>query len=276
MTTSIAASSTTPASPPASNRPRPRAIADTLVLARRSVTVVFRTPTVIIANAFLPVVLLSVMTASFAKIVMPGADYSDYVNQVLPLFAVMGLVFASVDTGLAAHKDLHSGMDSRLRAMPMSRFAPLTGRILGDAVRNLMTLMILLAVGVGLGFRFTAGVLPAVGAVALMMLFGSCFAWIPMLAALISKSAESMATVLTGLLLVLSFLSVGFVPLDDLPAWAQPVARINPVSSVVEAVRALAHGGPTAAPVLKTLAWSAVIAIGFGALSLKRYRKEGR
>ncbi len=256
--------------------PRPNALADTMVLARRSVTVVFRTPTVIFANAFLPVLLLSVMTASFAKIVMPGADYRDYVNQVLPLFAVMGLVFASVDTGLAAHKDLHSGMDTRLRSMPMSRVAPLTGRILGDAVRNLVTLTILLAVGFVLGFRFDAGLLPALGAVALMMLFGSSFAWIPVFGALVAKSSESMATVLTGVLLVLSFLSVGFVPLDDLPSWAQPVARANPVSSVVEAVRALAHGGPTAGPVVKTLAWSAVIAVVFATLALRRYRREGR
>ncbi len=254
----------------------PRAVADTLVMARRTSKVVFRNPAAIFSAAFLPVILLVVMTLSFAKVVMPGADYSDYVNQVLPLFAAMGLVFSTVDTGVAAHTDLHAGMDTRLRSMPMSRIAPLAGRILGDLTRNLMTLAILFAVGSAMGFRFSAGFVPAVGAVLVMVVFGLCFAWVPVYGAVLVESVESMITVMTALLLCLSFLSVGFVPLDDLPGWAQPVARINPVSSVVEAVRALSHGGPTAGPVIRSLVWSAALLVVFSTLALRRYQRDSR
>lgn len=255
---------------------RPAILDDTLVMAGRSIRVVSRTPAAVLSATFMPIILLLVMTASFSKVVLPGGSYGDYVNHVLPLFAVMGMIFSSVTTGVAAHRDLHSGMDNRLRTLPVASSAPLVGRIVGDATRNLLTLVVLGGVGVALGFRFRAGMVPALSTVGLALVFGFAFACIAVAVAARASSAEAMVSALNGLLLVLSFLSNGFVDTDDLPGWAQPVATLNPVSSVVDAMRALTQGGATTGPVLEALAWSIGLSAVFGSLAVVAYRRTHR
>jgi len=246
---------TTPTAP-SLGRPRPHLVGDALVMTQRSIRVVARTPASVVGGIFMPLILMLVMTAGFAKVVIPGGTYSEYIDQVFPLFVAMGMMFSSVTTGLAAHRDLHSGMDARLRTLPMSRSAPLIGRIAGDATRNVVTIVVLGAVAAALGLRFRAGVPAAVAAVAIALAFGAAFAWLAVAAAVRARSAEAVAAALNGLLLVASFLSTGFVPAGDLPAWVRPIARNSPVSATVDAMRALTQGGPTAAPVLRSLAWS--------------------
>lgn len=248
---------------------RPALVGDAVVMAGRSMRAVVRTPAAIVAAIFMPLVLMSVMTISFAKVVRPDAGYGEYIDDVLPLFAAMGMMFSSVTTGLAVLRDLESGMDARLRTLPVARSAPLVGRIVGDGFRNLVTLVVLGLVAVALGFRIHTGVLPAVGAVVVALLFGTAFAWIAVAAAVRARSGEAVTAALNGVLLVLSFLSTGFVPAEDLPGWAQPIARVNPVSVTVEAVRVLTQGGPTTGPVLKALAWSIGLAVGFAALAVR-------
>ena len=155
---------------------------------------VVRTPAAIVAAVFMPLVLMVVMTAGFAKVVNPSGSYQDYINQVLPLFVVMGVAFSAVTTGVAAHRDLHSGMENRLRTLPIAPAAPLAGRIIGDASRNLITLVVLGLAGAAIGFRFHAGIGGALGAVALALLVGSAFAWLAVAAALRASSAESVTS----------------------------------------------------------------------------------
>jgi ABC transporter DrrB family efflux protein len=94
---------------------------------------------------------------------------------------------------------------------------------------------------------------------------------------LAAGSAEATGGLLNLPLTTLSFLSTGFVPADDLPGWAQPIARVNPISVAVEALRALAQGGPTTGPVLRSLAWSAAIAVVFCILALRTlHRRRAR
>lgn len=262
MTTTATATATMPG-------PRPAPVGDAVIMAGRSVRAVLRTPAAVISALFVPLVLLLVMTAGFAKVVLPDGSYGDYVNRVLPLFAVMGMIFSSVTTGLAAHRDLASGMDARLRTLPVARSAPLVGRVAGDAVRNVVALLVVALVGATLGFRLRAGVPAAVGALGVGVAFGVAFAWLSVAAAVRARSAEAVASLLNMVLLVLSFLSTGFVAAADLPGWAQPIARNSPVSLTVDALRALTQGGPTTTPVLKALAWSVSLTALFATLAVR-------
>lgn len=255
---------------------RANVFGDALVMIGRSVTVSRRTPSAVVSATFLPVILLLTMTAGFAKIVDPAGSYADYVNSVLPLLVVMGVVLSSLTTGVAAYQDLHSGLDDRLRTMPMARSAPLIGRIVGDAVRNLATVVVVVALGVALGFRFGTSPFAILGFFVLPLVFGVGFAWLAVALAIRAGSAESVASVLNAVLLTLTFLSTGFVAMDDLPGWAQPIAQVNPVSSVVEAMRALAHGGPLMTPLISSLAWSAGLVGVFGGLAIRGYRQRTR
>lgn len=267
-------STATPARPSAPVRaaPRPALVDDALAMTGRAIRVVLRTPAAIVAAVFMPLILMLVMTAGFATVVVPDGTHRDYVNQVLPLFVVMGMSFSAITTGVSAHRDLHSGIDARLRTLPVASSAPLIGRILGDAARNLVTIVVLVLVGVALGFRHTTGPAAAVAAVLLALVFGTAFAWLAIAAAVRARSAETVATALNAVLLVLSFLSTGFVAVADLPGWAQPIARNSPVSAAIDALRALTHGGPTTAPVLKALAWSATMTAVFATSAIRHRR----
>jgi ABC transporter DrrB family efflux protein len=213
------------------------------------------------------------MTLGFAEVVMPGRSYTDYVNYSLPLFVVMGVVFAGLGTAVATYHDLHSGMDARLRTLPMARSAPLLGRVAADAVRNLATAVLVAAAGFALGFRFEAGAGRAVAFFVVPVVFGFAIAWFMVAVAILSSSAETAISVINALLLVLSFLSSGFVPVGELASWAQPLAEVNPLSSVIDAMRALAHGGALAEPLLRTLAWTVGLTAVFGTLAVRGYRR---
>lgn len=256
---------------------RPSVFGDTLVMAGRSVTVARRTPTTMLTATFMPAILLLTMTAGFAKIVNPDGSYADYVNWVLPLLVMMGVMFSSINTGIAAHQDLKSGLHDRLRTLPIAQSAPLVGRIIGDAARNLATVVVVVALGIALGFRFDTSIFAIIGFFVLPLGVGAGFAWLAVAVAVRAATAESVESQLDAGLLVLSFLSTGFVPKHDLPGWAQPIAEVNPVSSVVEAMRALAHGGAVAGPLVCSLAWSVALTTVFGVLAVRTYRhRAGR
>lgn len=253
---------------------QPDVVADAWVMIGRTVRLTLRDPAALVLAVFVPVVLMLLMTAGFAEIVRPGAGYSAYLDFSLPLFVLMGIVFAALTTAVLTVRDLNSGMDSRLRTFPMARSAPLVGRIAGDLLRNAITVVTVVAIGLGLGFRFHTNAVSVLGFFVLPLVFGIGVAWCMVAVAVRARSAESVVTVLNAALLVLSFLSTGFVPLDALPGWAQPVAAVNPISSVVEAMRVLAHGGDLAATLPAALAWPVGLTVVFGAVSVRGYRQR--
>lgn len=254
--------------------PRPALVADAITMTERSIRIVLRTPAGIVSSIFVPVVLTLVMTAGFAKVVSPDASYADYFNRIQPLFVIMGIAFGSIGTGIGAHLDLNTGMDARLRTLPMAPSAPLIGRIAADAMRNLITIVVITLVGVALGFRLRAGVLPALGAVGIAVFVGIAFAWFAISVAVRAKTAEVVASMLNGIILILSFLSAGLVPVADLPGWAQPIAENSPITAAVEAMRALTQGGETAGPVLRTLVWFGAISVVASILAVRGIKRH--
>lgn len=259
-----------------STAPRPDVLTDGWALTIRAILVTLRNPVLLMMATFFPLILLVLITVSFGSLVAPGGSRADYVNFSLPLFAVMGILFAGLGTGMTTYADLQSGFDRRLRAMPIAPSAPLIGRIAGDAVRNLITLVVVVAVGYLLGFRFTGGVPGAIGFLVLPLVFGSGVAWMMVAIAVYAKSGESVGAALNAILLVASFVSTGFVPRQDLPSWIQPIAAANPVSSVVEAMRGLAASGPILSPTVRALAWTVALTVVFAALATRGYRRHGR
>lgn len=257
------------------NQPRASAWTDTAILAGRGLLLTARSPATVAMAAAFPVVLLVFLSVSFAKVIMPGGSYADYVNYSVPLFATMGITFATLSTANAVYLDRVAGFDDRLRTLPMSPIAPLAGRIIADTARNLATVAVVTGVGIVLGFRFENGVLGAAAYFLLPLAYGFGLAWLMVAVAMYASSAESANAALNALLLVLSFLSTGFVKLGDLPDWAQPIARANPISHVVEAMRAFAHGGSAGDHVLAVVAWSIGLTAVFGALAVRRYARRG-
>lgn len=249
---------------------------DIAVMTRRGVTLMVRSPMTMSTAAFMPIILLLLLSVSFGSVVMPGAGVADYVQFATPLFVTMGVAFGAISTAISAQQDRTSGFDDRLRTLPISPVAPLAGRIIADVGRNLVTLILVTADAVALGFRFHNGVLGAVVYVVTPLIFGFGLAWFMVAVAMIAESAESAASMLNAVMLVLSFLSVGMVPLEDLPGWAQPIASANPVSHAIGAMRDATTSGASVlgADAGITLVWSPGLTAMFGYVGVRAYRRS--
>lgn len=249
-------------------------ITDTAVMARRGLTLMARSPVMVAATSLMPVILMVLLSVSFGRMVFPGAPLADYIQYAAPLYVVMGLIFGGISTAVAAQQDRVSGFDDRLRTLPMSSIAPLAGRILADSMRTLVTIVVVTGVATILGFRFENRFAGALVYLAVALIFAFGMAWLMVAIAMVASSPENAVSGINALMLLLSFLSTGMVQLDDLPGWAQPVARINPVSHVVGALRDASSAGQPlwGFDAWITVLWAVGLTLAFGVLAVRGYR----
>lgn len=211
------------------------------------------------------------------SIVVPGTgSYPDY----LMAGAAAQVALASVGpTAIAVALDLRGGLVDRFRSLPISRPAVLVGHTLADLVMSLVGLVVVLAVGLLLGWRAHTGVGPLLAGVGVLAAFSFVMLWVGVLLGMVLRNAETIDSV-GGLVVVLfSFLSSAFLSVNRYPAWLRPVAEWNPVSSVTNQVRLL-WGDPVAAdPGYAGRQPGTVVAIALcvvlaatAAISFRRYR----
>jgi ABC transporter DrrB family efflux protein len=200
----------------------------------------------------------------------PGISYVDF---LMPGIIVQTAIFGSTQTGVGLADDLQKGMIDRFRSLPMARSAVLAGRTLSDTVRNLFVVLLMLVVGVLIGFRFSGGFWPAVAGILLAILFGLAFSWISAIVGLNVTNVEAAQTASFIWIFPLTFASSAFVPVYSMPAWLRPIARNNPVTVTVNSLRALFLGGPVHLFLPATLLWIAGILVVSVPLAVRRYRR---
>lgn len=247
---------------------------DTVAMTRRNLYHYLRVPALVavaVAQAVLFVVMFSYVFGG--AIETPGVAYVDY---LMPGIVVLAVAFGSPNTGVGLAEDLTTGMLDRFRSLPMARPALLAGRTLADAVRNLFVVLVMVGVGHLIGFRFHAGPLAAVAAIALPVAVGYVLSWFAALVGLATGDAETAGTASLLPIIPLAFTSSAFVPLDTMPGWLQAWADINPITHIVDAIRACIIGGPTATPVLQSLGWLAALSALVVPLALRRYHQATR
>jgi ABC transporter DrrB family efflux protein len=144
-------------------------------------------------------------------------------------------------------QELKKGVIDRLRSMPMARSAVLAGRLVADTGRMLVTILIVVGVGYAVGFRFSNGVVPAIAMVVLATVFGLAICCISAYTGLAIGDEESVQAFGLIWLFPLTFLSSAFVPIATMPGWLQAFANNQPVTYVIDTMRALALGGPVEA-----------------------------
>jgi ABC transporter DrrB family efflux protein len=247
-------------------------VADAAAVTKRNLYRYIRVPTLLLFSTIQPVMFVLLFTYVFGgSIQVPGVD--KYVDYLIPGILAQTVIFGSTQTGVALAEDLSRGMIDRFRSLPMARSAVLAGRTLSDTVRNLFVVLLMVLVGTLVGFRFHAGVLPAVGAVLLAVMFGLAFSWISAFIGMSVRDVESAQAAGFVWVFPLVFASSAFVSVENMPGWLQAFAEINPITKVVDALRALCLGGPTAIPVLQALAWIVAILLVFVPLAVSRYRR---
>jgi ABC-2 type transport system permease protein/oleandomycin transport system permease protein len=248
------------------------AVSDTLVLARRNLLVWARVPAYLVFTVIQPVMFVLMFRYVFGgAIKVPGGDYVDF---LMPGIIGQTAAFASFATAIALAQELKKGVIDRLRSMPMARSAVLTGRLLADTGRMLVTILIIVAVGYAVGFRFHNGVIPAILMVVLATVFGLSICLIAAFTGLAIGDEESVQAFGLIWLFPITFLSSAFVPISSMPGWLQAFANNQPVTYVINTMRALALGHqPIEANLWKSIAWLAGILIVFVPLAVRAYKR---
>ena len=264
---------TAPAGPGLGVRAR-WAVTDTLTITRRNLLVWMRVPAYLVFTVVQPVIFVLMFRYVFGGAIRVVGVPGGYVNYLMPGIIAQTAAFACFGTAIALAQELKKGVIDRLRSMPMARSAVLTGRLLADTLRMLVTILIVLAVGFAVGFRFSNGVIPAIAMVALAVLFGVAIACISAFTGLAIGDEESVQAFGLIWIFPLTFLSSAFVQISTMPGWLQAFANNQPVTYTVDAMRALALGHlPVWDSLWKSLAWLAAIFIVFIPLSVRAYKR---
>lgn len=248
------------------------AIQDTLVITQRDLRRVARKPDLLAGEIMMPATFLLLFNYVFGGAIGAGAGV-DYTQFLVPAIIVMAALIGATQTGISLAEDLSNGVVDRFRSLPMSGVAVLAGRTVSDALRNVASIALVIALGYLIGFRFEAGAPAAIVAVLAAAALGFAVSWVVALIATVVKSAEAVGMVNMLWLMPVWFASSMFVPTDTMPGWLEPVARNQPVSVTVDAIRAFSTSGFNAELVLKALLWSAGLLVVFVPLATFRFRR---
>jgi len=251
--------------------PRSAIFADALVIARRNLTRIARTPQLLVFATIQPVMFVLLFRYVFGGAIhVPGISYVDY---LIPGIIVQTVVFGATSTAVGLSEDMSKGIIDRFRSLPMSRSAVLAGRTIADLVRNVFVVLLMIVVGLAVGFRFHNGFVPAVAAVFVALLLGYCLSWVFAFIGLTVADPETAQ--IAGFLPIfpLVFASSVFTSIRSMPGWLQAFAKVQPITRAANSVRALTEGGPVATDLIWTVVWSIGILAVFAPLAVRRYRK---
>jgi ABC-2 type transport system permease protein/oleandomycin transport system permease protein len=244
---------------------------DIMVLAWRGILKYLRLPQLLIFNVMLNVVLLLLFNYVFGGAIQTGGV--NYIQYFLPGFVAQTVVFGSTQTSVAISEDLSKGLIDRFRSLPVSRAAFLAGRVISDAARYAFLLLLMVGVGMLMGFRFQNGFGPAVAGLGLILLFGIALTWVAVFIGVSVKDIETAQTAGFVWVFPLVFASSTYVPIFTMPGWLQAFAKINPVTPMVDTVRALFLGGDVYASLWKILVWELGLISVFLFLALRRSKR---
>jgi oleandomycin transport system permease protein len=222
-----------------------RAARHGLTLGWRSLLKLRHSPDQLLDVLLLPITFVLVFVFLFGKAV--AGDWRAYLQFVLPGIAVQALMFASMGTALALNADLRTGIFDRLRSLPIARSSPLTGHLLGDLAKDVVSLVLVFA-------------------------FAVC--WVAALVGMLARSPGSVQGLAFLLIFPLTFGSNVVVPTASLPGWLQAWVRINPVTQVSDAARGLILDLPPGRSVAASLLWTAGILVVFAPLAVRAYRRQ--
>ncbi|MBU6328456.1 MAG: ABC transporter permease [Acidobacteria bacterium] len=248
-----------------------RAIGDAVVLTERNLIGYVRIPEALFFSSVQPIMFVLLFRYVFGgAIATPGMSYVDYLMAGIFVQTVM---FGSIQTSIGLAEDLQKGLIERFRSLPIARSAVLAGRTTSDLLRNVVVIVIITVVGLAVGFRIHTNLLAFLGAVGLMLLFAYAISWGFAYIGLAAPNSEVAQLMSFPILFPLTFASTAFVPAATMPSWLRAFAEHQPVSLVINSVRALTEGGPTARWVVPALIWCVALMVAFIPLAVWRYRR---
>jgi ABC transporter DrrB family efflux protein len=244
----------------------------TFSLAWRTLVQIKHNPAELIDFSIQPVMFLLLFTYVFGGAI--GGSPHAYLTFALPGIIVQNSLFTTLNTATGLSTDLDKGFFDRLRSLPIARFAPLAGRILADIAKQAWSVLMLLVIGLILGFRTGANPLAVVAAAGLVLVCTLALSWALVLVAMLAANPEKVQIFGFVVLFPITFTSDAFVRTASMPGWLQAWSKANPVSLISDAMRGLMVSGPVTRPLLESLAYAAAFTAVFAPLAVRAFRRR--
>jgi ABC-2 type transport system permease protein len=246
-------------------------ISNTGVMLGRSIRHVTRSMDTIITVTIMPIAFMLLFRYVFGGAIQAGTD--NYVNYLMPGILLIAIASGISYTGYRLFNDMQSGIFERFHSMPIARSSVLWGHVLTSLVSNAISVVIILLVGLVMGFRSSAGVLAWLAVAGILTLFTLALTWVAVIAGLMASSTDG-ATAFSYPIVFLPFISSAFVPTDTMPGPVQAFAENQPVTSIVNTIRALLEQQPVGSGIWIALGWCVGILIVAYAFAMRAYRRK--
>jgi ABC-2 type transport system permease protein len=244
---------------------------DTAVLQGRSLRHITRSPDTIITTTIMPIAFMLLFVYVFGGAISSGSD--SYVNYLLPGILLITIASGISYTAFRLFLDMKSGIFERFQSMPIARSGVLWAHVLTSLVANLISLVIVVGVALLMGFRTGAGVPAWLGVAGILFLFTLALTWTAVIPGLSATSVEG-AGAFSYPLIFLPFISSAFVPTATMPAPVRWFAEHQPVTSIVNTIRALFAQQPVGDDIWIALAWCAGILVVAYVFAMITYRRK--
>ncbi|MFI6831753.1 ABC transporter permease [Kribbella sp. NPDC050241] len=244
---------------------------DTAVLTGRSLRHITRSPDTIITTALMPIAMMLLFVYVFGGAIDTGS--TSYVNHLLPGILLITIASGVAYTAFRLFTDLQGGIFERFQSLPIARSGVLWGHVLTSVVANLISLVIVVGVALIMGFRTGAGVAAWLAVAGILILFTLAVTWLAVVAGLSAKSVDG-ASAFSYPLIFLPFLSSAFVPTETMPGPVRAFAENQPVTSIVNTIRALFAEQPVGSDIWIALAWCVGLLVAAYAFAVALYRRK--
>ena len=251
---------------------RPGPVTQTLAFGWRALLKIKHTPEQLFDVVVTPIMFTVLFTYMFGGALAGSPDA--YLQFLLPGILVQTVIFTTVYTGFTLNTDISKGIYDRFRSMPVWQPSPLVGAMVGDTVRYTASSLIVVIVGLMLGYRPHTGAVGVLFAIALLNLFAFGVGWIFTALGLLLKTPGTVMTLSWTVLMPLTFASNIYVEVSTMPEWLQAIVSVNPVTLVVTAVRGILDGGVTMGEIWLSLFAPAVVTALVAPVAMVLYRRE--
>jgi ABC-2 type transport system permease protein len=246
-------------------------ISNTGVMLGRSIRHVTRSMDTIITVTIMPIAFMLLFRYVFGGAIQAGTD--NYTNYLMPGILLIAIASGISYTSFRLFNDMQSGIFERFHSMPIARSSVLWGHVLTSLVSNAISVVVIIGVGLLMGFRSSAGVLAWLAIAGILALFTLALTWVAVIAGLAASSVDG-ASAFAYPLIFLPFLSSAFVPTTTMPAPVKAFAENQPVTSIVNSIRALLEKQPVGDDVWVAIAWCAGILVIAYAFAMRVYRRK--
>ncbi|MCL1632511.1 ABC transporter permease [Sporolactobacillus sp. CPB3-1] len=251
---------------------KPGGISTSLTFAWRALLKIKYVPEQLLDVTFFPVMFTLMFTYLFGGAL--AGSTSAYLQFLIPGILVQTVVFTTVYTGVSLNDDISKGTFDRFRSLPIWSPSPLVGALIADTVRYTIASIIVIALGLILGFRPLGGTLGVIAGILIILIFSFSLSWIFTVVGLLLQTSKAVMGISMTLLFPITFASNIFVDPATMPGWLRAFVDINPVSVLTTAVRHLMGGRPALAEILWVLTASTVLILVFAPLTMHLYRNK--